>query len=388
MPFLALSFGHFVVDALNGLTPVMIVAFSVPLGLGNAMVGLLSSLYGLAGAVFQPLFGLASDRHGGAWASVGGLLWMGVFFTLACVTPVELGVIFMLLAGIGPAAFHPAGTMDAADLSRRSLAGKAAAGTALFFLFGQIGSALGPAAGGALLDLAGSPGLLAVVALCAPAALLGVAFRNREGSPALSRGSERPGRLPLASLLSLELALILTVAVLRFWVQASTQTFVPKLMLDRGFSATTYGALAGVFMAGAAAGGVIGGFLADRYGNHPVILGTTALSVVPLYLFPLASGPALAVLIAVTGVLNVAPHSILVTMAQNALPGRSGLASGLIMGSMFTLGGVGILVTGLVADRIGLMQVLQANVFVCVLALGVGIWLWAVQRRRHLPGPA
>ena len=99
-------------------------------------------------------------------------------------------------------------------------------------------------------------------------------------------------------MLGLELGLILLMAILRFWIQASTQTFVPKLMVDRGFSATTYGALAGVFMGGAAAGGVVGGILADRYGNYPVILGTTALSIIPLYLFPLTSGALLAILIA------------------------------------------------------------------------------------------
>jgi predicted MFS family arabinose efflux permease len=130
---------------------------------------------------------------------------------------------------------------------------------------------------------------------------------------------------------------------------------------------------------------VVGGVLADRYGNYPVILGTTALSIIPLYLFPLTSGALLAILIAATGFLNVAPHSILVTMAQNTLPGRGGLASGILMGSMFTLGGVGILVTGFAADRIGLMQVLQANVLVCVAALGAGVWLWTVERKRLLP---
>ena len=106
MPFLAVSFSHFVVDTLNGLTPVLVVAFSVPLGLNNAMVGLLSSVYGLAGALFQPLFGAASDRYGGAWISIGGLLWMGIFFTLVCLAPPQAALSFMLVAGLGPGAFQ------------------------------------------------------------------------------------------------------------------------------------------------------------------------------------------------------------------------------------------------------------------------------------------
>ena len=106
MPFVAVSLSRLVVDTLNGLTPVLVVAFSVPLGLKNALVGLLSSVHGLAGALFQPLFGAASDRYGGAWFSIGGLLWMGIFFTLVCLAPPQAALIFMLVAGLGLGAFH------------------------------------------------------------------------------------------------------------------------------------------------------------------------------------------------------------------------------------------------------------------------------------------
>ena len=144
----------------------------------------------------------------------------------------------------------------------------------------------------------------------------------------------------LTGILRVEFVLILLMAVLRFWVQASTQAFLPKLLMEQGFSSTTYGGLAGLFMLGAAVGGIAGGILGDRIGSYPIMLGATALSVLPFFLLPVASGPLLPVLIVTAGLLNVAPHSLQVTMAQNALPGRGGLASGMILGSMFTLGGI------------------------------------------------
>ena len=381
--FLAVSVDHFVVDALNGVPAILLAAFSVPFGLTNAAVGLLITLYGLAGALFQPFFGVASDRFGGKWLLVGGLFWMGTFFALVGLFPGEAALVFLLIAGLGSGAFHPAGTMDAADFSRRGLAGKAATGAALFFLFGQIGSAIGPAAGGALIEAAGMSGLLALAALCLPAILLTIL--TRRGSTAPSRAHPSEPRLNLANTLSgllrVEFVLILVMAVLRFWVQASTQAFLPKLLMEQGFSSTMYGALTGLFMVGAAVGGIAGGLLGDRIGSFPILLGATALSVVPFFLLPVTTGPLLPAVILAAGLLGIAPHSIQVTMAQNAVPGQSGLASGMILGSMFTLGGIGVFLSGLAADRIGLTTVLQANALLCALGAGIGLALWSLTGR-------
>jgi FSR family fosmidomycin resistance protein-like MFS transporter len=162
---------------------------------------------------------------------------------------------------------------------------------------------------------------------------------------------------------------------------------LPKLLMEQGLSSTAYGALAGLFMGGAAVGGIAGGVLGDRIGSFPIMLGATALSVIPFYLLPVTSGPLLPVLILAAGLLSVAPHSIQVTMAQNFLPGRSGLASGMILGAMFTLGGIGVFLTGLAADQVGLTTVLQANALLCALGTGVGVALWAFRARsdRHRP---
>jgi FSR family fosmidomycin resistance protein-like MFS transporter len=78
----------------------------------------------------------------------------------------------------------------------------------------------------------------------------------------------------------------------------------------------------------------------------------------------------------VAGLLNGAPHSILVTMAQRAMPGRGGLASGIILGSMFAAGALGTYLSGLAADTIGLAQTLQGNALIALLAMLVSLTLW------------
>ena len=215
-----------------------------------------------------------------------------------------------------------------------------------------------------MIDRAGTAGILLLAALCLPAALLTIYARRGPESlakPNTKRRKESLQATLLPACCDWISVLILVMAILRFWVQASTQAFLPKMLMERGFSSTSYGAFAGLFMLGAAVGGIAGGVLGDRIGSFPIMLGATALSVIPFYLLPTTSGPLLPVVIVAAGVLCVAPHSLQVTMAQNALPGRGGLASGMILGSMFTLGGIGVFLTGLAADKVGLTTVLQTN---------------------------
>src|SRR3970040_1212236 len=108
----------------------------------------------------QPVFGHLADRIGPRWLVAGGVLWMGFFFSLAVVTPRSLALVLLVLARLGSAAFHPAGTRQATLRGRERFAGRETTAAAYFFLFGQMGAFFGPLIGGPLLGLFGSGGLL------------------------------------------------------------------------------------------------------------------------------------------------------------------------------------------------------------------------------------
>ena len=105
---------------------------------------------------------------------------------------------------------------------------------------------------------------------------------------------------------------------------------------------------------GGAAGTLIMGPLADRFGRRTVV-GASMLVLPPLiYCFTLAGpfvGMALLVLV---GAATVGTFGITVVMGQEYLPGRIGLAAGITMGLSIGLGGVGAPLLGLVADSAGL----------------------------------
>src|SRR4029434_271884 len=84
------------------------------LGLSLAQVGLLLGVYSLTSSLTQPIFGYLSDRYGGRWFAVGGVLWMALLQGVVRFMPTfarALGI--ATLAGFGSAAFHPQGASGA-----------------------------------------------------------------------------------------------------------------------------------------------------------------------------------------------------------------------------------------------------------------------------------
>lgn len=380
--FLSVSLSHLGVDVLNGQVGVLLAALSLTLGLSNAQIGLIATLYSIMGSLSQPFFGWLADRDGGRWTAAGGVLWMAVFFALFALAPAAWSVPLLVLAALGSGAFHPPGTARAAHVGAHGLAGQAATAASIFFLFGQGGLSAGPALGGFLMEHGGRTGIVGVAVVTF---LVGVfALWALRGSPGAT-ARERAAAVSAAPAVGL-FVLILVISGLRLWAQSAVTTFAPKLLQDQGWAPGDYGLAVAAFMAGTAAGGVLGSALADRWNYPRTVALTLLLSVGPLLLFPLADGMWVYGLAALAGLLNGGPHSILVTMAQRALPGRAGFASGLILGLTFALGALGTSFTGWLADQTSLTLALQLNAGLSGLAALLSLGL--VLRRSPAPAPA
>lgn len=356
--FLAISTGHTFVDVLNSAFPVILATLALQLGMSNTQLGLAATVFLLGASVTQPLFGYAADRWGSRELAAGGVLWMGSGFALAGLLDGWPSLLVLMIAGFGSAAYHPQAVMNA----RHASGDMAASGTSLFFLFGQFGLGGGPALAGVLLTLTSINAtlfLLAVPAIPVALFLLTSVPRERVLQRDTSSPQETAGGTALRFAWPILAAFILMLAF-RVIPQASTQTFLPKLMGDAGLSADRYGIALAFFMAGSGIGGVLGGYSADRWSGKGTILLSLALAPIPFWAYlqmPLTH-PALPLVVGIAGLLIGAPHSIVVLMAQSMLPGRMALASGLVLGFMFAAGATGSFVTGVLADRIGLEQTL------------------------------
>lgn len=353
--FLAVAMGHTSVDILNSAGPVLLAFLSIPMGLTNAQLGLAASVYTFAASLAQPLFGWLADRYGSRWLAAPSVAWMAGFMVLTTLAARSGQFIWLLipyvLSAFGSAAFHPVGTMNAGLATTQ----RVATATAMFFLFGQIGLASGPVLGGFILDQAGLAGLRLLALALAPVILLMVTTHFPVASAPAAAGPAGDARRTAWG----AIAILALLTVCRSWAQIGTVTFLPKLFQDKGWDATSYGAITGAMWLASAVAGVLAGQVADRWGRRQIVSLAMLAAVVPLYLLPLANNWVAFPLAMLAGGLSGAPHSIIVVIAQALLPGRKAMASGLTLGFIFGMGAVASLGIGWLADLWNLASAMQ-----------------------------
>lgn len=351
--FSAMGMGHFTVDFLNAQRPIILTFLSASLGLTNTTLAAISTGYVWAASASQPLFGWLADRLGTRWLAGLGILWMFAFFGLAMVTPGMPALVFLILASLGSAAFHPSGAMESTLVGRNHYAGRETTAASLFFFFGQMGLSLGPIVGGALIGRFGLMGLLVLSTLAVPVGV-NAAWQLR-GSQ--SHRPEKNGHQPLAQGERAAWGIIAALALvgaLQAWAQQNMITFIPKYLSDLGASPAIYGIISGLFMGGSAVGNVIGGNLADRFGKQRVAMLAMLAASVPLFLIArVGLSNWLYLLVPLAGALTGSVHSIIVVLAQRRLPMGMAAASGLTLGFIFSAGALGTLFSGPIADAAG-----------------------------------
>jgi FSR family fosmidomycin resistance protein-like MFS transporter len=162
------------------------------------------------------------------------------------------------------------------------------------------------------------------------------------------------------------------VIALRSFVYFGIVTFIALYYVQVLHASDALGnAALSLMLLGGAAGTLIGGPLADRFGPRAVLMGSM-LALPPLIVGFLVSGPVLGVVFAVLiGAASVATFAVTIVMGQEYLPGRLGVASGVTIGLSIGLGGVGAPLLGLLADAHGLRAVFETVAVLPLAALAV-----------------
>ena len=346
--------GHFTVDMFGGLLPVLYPLMAARFNLSNADVGFIALSYTAAGSLSQPLFGYLADRFGSRSFAVMSLAWSATWVGVAGFAPTYgLLLVCAMLAGLGSGAYHPQGASNAHASSAESHRNTA---MSAYTVGGTSGYALGPLIGAGVFALFGARGTLAVApfGFLVAAAIWRQITQLRLGAArrhAKQRSEQRtiPWRL---------LAPVLAVVMLRSWVTLSVVSFIPLWFKDQGYSAGFYSSMTTLLLGVGAVGTVIGGLLADRVGQR-VVLSVSLLGAAPaLALFALFPGAQSLALAPLFGFFIEMGLSITLVIAQRLMPGRVGVASGFILGMGFVTGGIGVPVTGTLADRFGVSTAL------------------------------
>ncbi len=349
--FSSIALSHLLIDMLNGQRSILLAYLSVPLGLTNTALGAISTVYSLAAALAQVIFGYVADKLGARWVVAGGVIWMAAFFSLALVTPGYAAVVLLIVGSMGSGAFHSGGAMQATSLAHLRMPDRETAAASFFFVFGQLGFFFGPLMGGWMLEQWGPLGLLS---LSAVTVLMGANAAWQLGVVAPQESAAAAAK-PAGRSVSLAVVLVLVaVTALQSWVSQGITTFVPKYLSDLNYSATEYGILSALFMGGAALGNLIGGQMSDCYGRTKVILVAMSIAAPPTFLIGAVTQLNwLYLIIPLAGVASGSAFSAIIVLAQRVAPTGQGLASGLALALVFSSGALGVTACGWVVDRWG-----------------------------------
>jgi FSR family fosmidomycin resistance protein-like MFS transporter len=384
---LVLMMAHFTSDLFSGILPMYLPVMKDRFELSNAAIGFAILAYSGMSSLTQPVFGYFSDRQGRRWFLPATLIWSASLIAMYGFAPnYQVFLLLAALAGIGSGAFHPIGASTVAQVSEE---GQRNGSMSLYTVGGTIGWGIGPLVAVALLGAFGPRGsvLLVIPGLVIGGLLyrqMAVVERVRQAQATITatmQGLERP-RWGL-------LVRVVAVTMLRSWTFLSVLQFIPIWYDELGYGPGFYGPLVTLIIFAGAGGTLLGGVFADRIGPRRVVVGSLALAIPALLLFVGLPGPLALLTGLLFGALADASLSVTLVMAQRLVPGRIGIASGVILGLGFVTGGIGVPITGRLADAVGIQTALLSLGILCAFAALLALTLPAdAPQRSPAPGAA
>ena len=329
--------------------PVLKTEFS----LSFVQVGLITLVFQLTASMFQPLIGLYTDRRPqpyslpvGMSSTLCGLVLLGYAGSYAMV------LLAAALIGFGSAIFHP----ESSRIARLASGGRHGFAQSFFQVGGNTGSAIGPLLAAAVIVPHGQQS----VAWFALAALVGILLLTTVSRwyahHHLSRGRAAkkamvpapfPPRVVLGSI-----GVLLVLIFSKYFYTAGLSSFYTFYLIDKfGLSVQAAQWQLFIFLFASAVGTLAGGPIGDRFGRKPVIW-FSILGVAPFaLLLPHANLFWTTVLTILIGLVLSSAFSAILVYAQELMPGKVGMVSGLFFGFAFGMGGLGAALLGLLADR-------------------------------------
>lgn len=365
----AIAVSHFINDVMQSVLSASYPLLHDEFGLTFTQIGLMSLAFMGTASVLQPLVGTLTDRHPMSQSLTLGMgsTMLGLLI-LAQAPSYPFLLLGAALIGVGSAVFHPEASRVA-----RAAAGRRF-GTAQSFF--QVGGNAGHAAGPLLAAFIVAPAGRASVAWFALFALAGMAILSQVGRWHAAHRRSGKRAVPHRDHGLTKRTVQITIAVLAFLVftknayMASLGAYYTFFLIDR-FALSTQEAqmMLFLFLAASAAGVVFGGPIGDRIGTRAVIW-VSILGALPFTLaLPYVNLWQTGVLTVLIGLIMSSAFPAIVTFAQELVPGRVGLISGVFFGLSFGIGGLAATALGLLADARGIAFVYQVSAFVPLLGI-------------------
>lgn len=376
-----LAIGHFFNDFYCNFLPILLPILIPKLGLSLTLSGALVMVMSLSANVLQPVFGYFMDKYnfnkimpliipfGAVFICLTN--WASNFIVLA---------VLIGLSGLAVSTFHP---MGAGLVSKVAPDGKISTCISIFVAGGSFGFALAPIV---LVYFMQMYSLDYLPILIIPAIILGVLMYSSGLSKArfVNEQVAKNMHFNLAQILQNKPLMLLNISMgLRAWLFTALVTFLPLWAIEKGCDNTLSGWILTIYLCGSVIGGLIGGALNDKIGYKKVILWALIFTLIPTMYFLFAQQIDILMYIAlfVGGGLVMAANPGAIVWGQDLLPDNPGMASGMMLGLSFGLGGFGTMLTGSLAESYGLTMALALTAILLVISI-VLVYLTPEKRRQ------
>lgn len=354
----SIAFAHLLNDLLQAVIPAAYPILKENYHLTFTQIGLITLSYQLAASILQPIVGLYTDKRPKPFSQIFGMLFtLSGIVLLSHAGSFSVIIVSVILVGIGSSIFHP----EASRISFLASGGKRGLAQSIFQLGGNAGTAIGPLLV-ALIVVPNSQYYIiwfVIVAIIALIVLSRIAlwYQNHLSLRTTKKTViHLPDLTPKAITISVVILLILIFS--KFFYMASMSSYFTFYLIEK-FHLTVQEAQFHLvlFLASCAVGTLIGGPLGDKFGRKYVIwfsvLGAAPFTLLLPYVDLFWTG----ILSVVIGTIISSAFPAILVFAQELLPKKLGMVSGLFYGFAFGMGGLGSALLGNLADHTSITYV-------------------------------
>lgn len=349
----AISFAHFTNDLLQIVIPSIYPLLKENFTLTFTQIGLITFVYQLTASLLQPVVGHYTDKKPQPFSlSIGMCFTLGGLALLAFAGNYAIILISVSLVGIGSSIFHP----EASRVAYLASGGKRGLAQSIFQVGGNAGTAIGPLLVILIVIPKGQINILWFLLLAVMGIILlsGIAkwyqkhliFRKKNKV----RIKDYPPRLRKKQV-KMSLWILLILIFSKYIYMTSISSYFTFYLIEKfGVSIPESQFYLFLFFGSVALGTFLGGPIGDRFGRKYVIWFSILGSAPFALMLPYAGLFWTGTLAVIIGLILSSAFSAILVFAQELLPGKIGMISGMFFGFAFGIAGLGSAVLGYVAD--------------------------------------
>lgn len=369
---LAVCIGHLFNDLFQALVPAIYPLLKSNYKLSFAQVGMITFCFQVSSSILQPLVGQYTDRKPVPFSQIYGMLFSMSGVVLLAYAPSYYGVLLAVtLIGIGSSIFHP----ESSRIAFMASGGKRSLAQAIFQIGGNTGTALGPLLVAWFVLPKGQQFLLWFLLVGVLANGVYFYIGSWYKRILLIKNQKKSAvEIPLPNLspsrITASIIILLILIFSKYFYIASISSYFQFYTMDKfGISDVQAQIYLFYFLIATAFGTLVGGFLGDRLGRK-FIIWFSILGIAPFTLIlPYANLFWTAILIIIIGFILASAFPSILVYAQELLPRKIGVVSGLFYGFAFGMGGLGSALLGWWADHTSIEFIYQVCSYLPLIGL-------------------